>query len=494
MIKTIADIKSFLFKNKSIKQTLFKNTFWITLSTAIGRVLGTILVIYITRTLGATEYGKFAFSLATVSLFVSFLDLGLSSIITREIARNKEEEKEFSAIFSLKILLGLGTVVLISITSFFVTQDQEILTIIRILALFSFLSQFPEIIYAFFYAKQQMEFASLANILQVLLITGFGFFVIFNLPSVKNISYSYLFASLFSLIPLLVFFHFKISPLKLSFKISIWKKFLKMSWPLALTSIFGLVYGYIDSIMLGSSGQITQTGWYNAALKIASFISSPSCIIAASFYPVLSKFNRESKEKFQNAWNHQVKTLILLAFPMVVGSFVLAPQIIGFLYGRDYIPSILVFQILVIMSGLMFLYSAFSQVLIVADQQAKVFLATVLGTLVNIVSNLILIPKFSLYGAAISSVITHFSMFFLYFIFTIRFTSIKALNPALFPILLETLLASVVMYFVISSPRIFYLNIFLSALIGAAVYFSAFFIFKSFLKYSFNYLTIKKNI
>ena len=75
-IRNFADVKTLLFDNQTVKQTIFKNTFW--LATAIGasKFLKFILFIYVARILGATEYGKFTFALAFVGLFVIFSDLG----------------------------------------------------------------------------------------------------------------------------------------------------------------------------------------------------------------------------------------------------------------------------------------------------------------------------------------------------------------------------------------------------------------------------------
>jgi len=124
------------------------------------------LIIYIARVLGATEYGKFTFALSFVSLFVVFFDLGLSNIVTREFSREKEKEKEFSSIISLKILLSLGILFLILITSFFITSDPGIRKVIWILAAFSAIGNFSEIIYAFFRAYQRMEYEAFAVILR----------------------------------------------------------------------------------------------------------------------------------------------------------------------------------------------------------------------------------------------------------------------------------------------------------------------------------------
>jgi len=476
-MKEIANLKSFLLDNKTINQTILKNTFWISLSAAIGKLLRAFLIIYIAKILGPTDYGWFAFALAFVSVFVTFFDLGLSPIITREFSRDKEQEKEFSSLFSLKMILGLGTIFIIWIGSFFITQDLAVRRVIWILASFSFVSQFPEIIYAYLRARQKMEYEAWANIVQVLLIVGLGFFVIFNFPSIENISWSYLIAGLVSLLVVLLFFHFKFFPLKFSFKTNIWKKFLLMSWPLALTSVFGLLYSYIDSIMMGSLGQIAQTGWYNASLKVINIALVPAGIVSMVFYPVLSKFSQGAKDQFQKVWDSQMAIIIFLVLPIVVGGFVLAPKIIDFVYGDAYLPAVLAFQILIFMAGIGFLNVPLGQILIVADQQKKVFWVSFMGAIVNIVLNMVLIPKFSLYGAALATVFTYLAMFLLYFGFTFRFTSIKLLNKYFFLTFLKVVLSAFLMYIIISCPSIYNLHIILSVLVGIFVYSISYFIF-----------------
>ena len=72
---------------------------------------------------------------------------------------------------------------------------------------------------------------------------------------------------------------------------------MKMSWPLALIGLFGVIYSSIDSVMLGYWNMFEETGWYNAAQKIVLTGLVPMGLIGASFYPALSKFSKESKEK-----------------------------------------------------------------------------------------------------------------------------------------------------------------------------------------------------
>ncbi|MFH1582624.1 MAG: flippase [bacterium] len=480
---TILGIKSFFWENKTTKQTIFKNTFWLGISGGISQFLRFILLIYVAKILGATEYGKFTFALAFVTLFIIFAQFGLSIITTRELAREKEKEKEFSAILSLKILLSLGTFLLIFIGSFFITSEPVVQKLIWILAICSLAGSFSSIIHAFLQARQKMEYQSLASIFEALILTGAGLFILFNFPSVENLSYVYLFASLIALIFLLVFFHFKIQQLSLSWNKSTWKRLLLMSWPLAMVGVLSTIYTQIDSIMMGYLGQITQTGWYNAAYRITWLTMIPIGLISTSFFPVLSKTLKESKEKLQKIWNNYIEIMILLAIPVVVGGIVLAPKIVEFIYGSSYNPSVLAFQILIVMTGIIFLCSPFNQVLIVSDQQKKLFWSVLLGAIINIILNLILIPKFSLYGAAFATVITHLLVFYLLFKFTLKFTAIKPFTSRFLLIFTGIIFSSAVMYFVIIQPQIYHLHILLSILIGAAVYFGTFFVLKFMLKY-----------
>jgi len=486
-IKNFTDVKSLLLNNKTIKQTIFKNIFWLVVAESLSKFLKLILIIYVARILGAREYGKFTFALAFVTLFAIFSDLGIFSVTIREFSQDKEREKKFPSVLSLKILLSLGTLFLILIGSFFITPDPLIRRIIWILGIYVILSSFSGIIFAFFQARQKMEYEAWARIFEVLIITLAGFFVILNFPSIKNLSYSYLFASLAVLFFILIFFHFKVYRLRLSWKKSLWKNYLAMSWPLALAGVFSTIYASTDSIMMGYWGQVTQTGWYNAAYKIIGVTLIPAALISASFFPALSLAFRKEKERFQKIWDYQMEMVIFLTIPLVVGGITLAPKIIGFIYNPSYFPSILAFQILIVVAGISFFCNPFSQILVVANQQRKAFWIALFGAIINVILNIILIPKYSLYGAAIATVITFLLIFFLFFKFTIRLTSIKPLNIRFISSFIGVCLASSLMYFVVSQPQIYQLNVFFSILTGTGVYLVCFLGYKKLVNQFLNF-------
>ena len=52
-------IKSFLFENKTLRQTVVKNVFWLFSGQMIGRLLRAAVVVYAARILGAEGWGLF---------------------------------------------------------------------------------------------------------------------------------------------------------------------------------------------------------------------------------------------------------------------------------------------------------------------------------------------------------------------------------------------------------------------------------------------------
>jgi len=411
--KSLQSIQVFLFHNLNARQIIFKNTFWLSASAGINKLLALALIIYAARILGAEGYGQFTFALAFASLLMIFSDLGLSTIVTREFAREKENKNEFYSLISLKILLALATFIIITVISLFFVGSPEIRSLIVIVGLFLLMNSLTDIAYAFFHARQKMEYAAWLEVIQMVLMVSLGIFVLFRFPSPQNLGYAYFFSAVVSLTAAFLFFNLKIFAVKLKWNTAVWKKFLNMSWPLAFIGLFGVVYSYTDSVMLGYWNMFEETGWYNAAQKIALAGLIPMGLIGAAFYPALSKFSKESKEKLQKVWNFELEIMIALALPLVVGGMILAPKIIHSFYSIEFSPSILAFQILIGTAGLVFLYRPFYDAMIVLNHERKIFWITMSGAAVNVVLNLILIPKYSLYGAAIATVVTYTLVLFI---------------------------------------------------------------------------------
>ena len=458
-------------KSASIKQTIFKNTFWLSISEVITRFLKFLLIIYVARILGAVEYGKFSFALNLVAILIIFADLGTSTIITRELSKDLKKGKEYlSSLFSLKCFLTLFTFLLINIIALFLTPDPGIKRVIFLLSFYGIFSSFFDFGNAFFRAHQKMKYEAAAKVLNAVFCAGLGFWFLIKWPSIITLSYAYLIGIITA--TLFVFYILQKKFIPFGFKIDkvFWRKILSLSWPLVFIGIFTSVYHYIDSVMLGAWGYLEETGLYNAAYRVIDISVVPAFLISLSFFPVISKAfsKKEKKENRDKIFLSYLSILTILAIPLVMGGTAFAPQIIDFLYGAEYLASVLAFQILVIAVGIIYFSQPFYRALIAANLQKDIFLITFSGAVLNLILNFILIPKYTLYGAAASTLITYFLVFLLYLIFLKKKTFLSPFNKKYHNVLIVSLSASLLMLFLL--VWLSFLNIILLILLGAGFY------------------------
>src|SRR5512141_2957028 len=101
-------IKRSLFENKDTRQTVAKNTFWLTVANFGGRGIKAIIIVFAARALGTAGYGVFSYALTLAAFFTFFLDPGVNSMVMREIPKARDEESRLrilSTTFVMKLAL-----------------------------------------------------------------------------------------------------------------------------------------------------------------------------------------------------------------------------------------------------------------------------------------------------------------------------------------------------------------------------------------------------
>jgi len=234
----IRGLTSFFFSNKSDKQVVLKNTFWLGMAQGVTGLLNFLLSVYVIRSFGASEYGKFAFALSFVFLFSTFFDFGLSTAVIREFARDKSEERHFSDIFTFKAIFGAFVVVCIGVLAFFITSDPLIRKMIFILCVHIFLFEALNFIYSLFRARQRMEIEAFFRFIYIFILGGAVLLVLFTTPTILNLSIAYMVATFFTLFFAVIVLFLKTDIgfiFKPSFNITVWRSFLAIGFYLALS-------------------------------------------------------------------------------------------------------------------------------------------------------------------------------------------------------------------------------------------------------------------
>ena len=457
-------IKNIFLKNISVGQTVAKNTFWLVTTEVVDKLLLFFLLVWIARDLGPGEYGVFSFVIAFVTLFSVIADFGLSTFNVRDIARDRGQVKKYSSnILSIKLVLSIITFILISLAIQFMGKTSSTIDLVYLASLYIIIYNFTAFLQSIFRAFERMEFEALSKIIYTISLFGLASYCLLNNLGLSWLILSYVIASVISFLITLLFVSLKFTKIRLGFDISFWKYILSESWPFAMSIIFISVYYYMDSIMLSVMQGDETVGWYNAAYKPIMFIIIIGVMALHSTLPVISKLYIKSIEKLKSFANYFLKIMSIIAIPIAFGGTALAYHIMNLLYGSDYLKGVLAFQILIWTTTIIYISVVYTNLLQGTNRQKKYLWATGCGALVNIILNFILIPYFSLYGAAVATFLAELTVLIFIYIAVNKYIKLKILKNIIKPIA-----ASIIMTIILYLLRDF--NIVIDIFVGMLIY------------------------
>jgi len=421
-IKNFVDVKSLLLDNKNLKQTIFKNTFWLGIAELVDKGIGLLIIIWVARYFGPEIYGKYAFALSFVSLFAIFSDFGFSTLTVREVSRNKSRTREYiDNILAMKLVLGLITLGLIVLFIQFLDKEPEVVKLVYFLGIYVVINTFNSFFRSIFQANEKMQYEPACSAIQSLSRLGLVAFFILNKNSILEISYAYIGASLIGTFLSMgtVWYFFSRFFLKVDFKIC--KEILREAWPFALGGMFIIALDRINILMLSLMKTDLVVGWYNAAYQPTLNLMIIPALFMASVYPKLSYFYLNSKDFLIKLYERSLKYIFFLSIILFPLLFIFARQIILLLYGVSYTNSIIIFRILLWASFFAFMNSVFIYTLNAINKRIIYTKIIALGLVINIILNFLFIPKYSYIGASISALILQFLIFLLLFLSVRKF-------------------------------------------------------------------------
>ena len=458
----------------STVQRIGRNTGVLILANIASLVLGFFFTMYVARYLGAEGFGVLSFALAFTAIFGVFTDIGLQTFMIREIARDKAlAQKYLSNIAVLKIFLVIVTFGLIALTINLLDYPEQTINVVYLMALSVIFNAFSTMFYGVFRAYERMEFEALGGVLSGALTLAGAFWAISHDYSVVG------FASIYFIVSVITLgYSFGVSAWKsimprVEIDLTFWKEALKQAWPFTLIALFGSIYYWIGILMLSSMKGQEAVGWYGAAYRLVLFLGIIPMVYLGSVFPVMSRYHNTSKELLEYIYKKSFKYLLILAVPIGAGTTILAQKIILSLFGIGYYPSIIVLQIVIWWCALAYLSGIFMQLFLSLNRQSIAAMLVVSYALINVIFNLILIPRYSYTGASIALVAAEFVILNAGFIWSSRI-GYGISTKSLIEIIAKVSIASAVM----SVFVMYFENFYILALIplSALVYFAVLYI------------------
>ena len=399
----------------SAGKRILKNFLSLSAAELATRVLGTILSIYIARVLGASVFGQLAFATTFVSYFKVVADFGLTPLGIREIAKDRRNTSFLGTnILTLQLVLSLGLLALLGL-ALHLSPLEDRAKLITFLFGLGIIPTALNMSYVF-QGHEKMEYVAVSRVVTTIIYAVGGFLLIYALRDILILPFVSLVSAFAGVLVVFYFlrkkFNFVLSRVNWGFIQSL----IREALPFLITALMVNIYTNFGTIVLQFMKGEEVVGFYNASHKIIYLILSFSGFITWSLFPLLSATYVKSKSSFRKLVLSSSRLLGLVAVPISVGGFTLSRELVGFVYGPEYHASALVFSILAWVPVFALVNGIIWSSLASSGHQRVVTKAVVIGAVLSVVLNLLLVPRFSLYGASVVAVVAEVIVFaYLYF-------------------------------------------------------------------------------
>lgn len=410
------------------------NATWIVACKVAQSVLQLIVGMLCARYLGPANYGLINYAASVVAFALPLMRLGFNATLVHEFVETPEKEGE---IIGTSLVLNISSSILCILGVFafvsFANAGDKTTIIVCVLYSLSLLFAAIEMIQYWYQYKLMAKYSSIIMFGAYMAVSAYKIYLLITGKSVYWFALTN--ALDFGIIGfLLIILYFKKSNAKLRFSKQRAKTMLSKSKHYILSSLMVVMFQSTDHIMLTSMADVTENGYYTAAITSAGVFQFVYIAVIDSFRPLILSSKKANDSDYSLHISRLYSVIFYTAFAQSFVFTLFSKYIVGILYGAEYSPSVPVLQILV-------WYIAFSymgtvrNVWILAEQKQKyLWIINLSGAVFNIILNAAMIPHWGACGAAFASLLTQFFANFIlgFIIKPIRENNrllLKGLNP-----------------------------------------------------------------
>ena len=441
-------------------KTILRGTKIIAFGIIFSKIFGYIYRIIAARA-GTYEYGLLSIGIAILGILTSISLIGLGEGLLRYISfyKGKENYAKIKGMleFSVKVVSILSILLAVSVFVFSrwiavnVFHNEELNIIIKLFAVAIPFNSLREIFFKTVRAFQKVEYEVyskhiIENLTKVLLtlifiILGYNLF---------GLTVAYIISIFLSFIAAIYFLNSKV--LKLNddevVSSSLNKELFAYSLPLLFSTLIFSVILWTDTLMLGYFTSPQETGLYNAALPTSGLMFMIPLIMLTLFIPVLTEIYSQSKnEIFKSLYIIITKWIISINVILLSFFCLFSNQILSLLFGTLYAEASVSLIILSLGYFVGYAMSSTQDILMIHKKTKTIFLNSMIMMILNLISNIYLIPIYGINGAALATATAFITRSVLLFIEVRYYLGITPFNSKYIKIFSSIALATLSVYY-----------------------------------------------
>jgi O-antigen/teichoic acid export membrane protein len=406
--------------DKSLK-LLAKSSVIVFIGVVLSKILTYVYRIVIARQFGPEVYGLFSLAIMITGWFILLSTLGLGEGVLRFISRyrGKGDKDKIGFVFksSIKILFLTGTlaaIILFSLSSYIsnkIFNEPELAIFIKFFSLSIPFSIILTIFLATLRSHERIGHQSfIANILSPALKVIFLISFIALGYSVRAVILSHVFEVIAVFI--IAFFickhcvktAFKKYNLDKKTKSKVLKSLLNYSLPLFFAGFFWKVFHWADSFLIGYFQSATEVGIYNAAIPIALLMTMSIQLFMQLFFPMVNReYAKGQKETVKELSKQVGKWVFLINLPIIVLIILFPRAFLNILFGSEFIGGANALRFLSIGALFLSFFEISNRLIGMSGRSKVIFVDFLVASIINIILNIILIPRYGITGAAFAT-------------------------------------------------------------------------------------------
>lgn len=401
-----------------------KNILWLSVSRVVALLLLFLAYAQLFRYLGPHLSGQYQFVLSFVTIFGIIVDFGIQQYVTKKVSEDPSQAKQyFHNFLAVEAVLVVVIYCAIAGVGWLGHYEAPVYRAILVAGLGTALNGLTYPFLAVMSSFYDLKKVALINFLNSLINVGIIFAAIYSGFGIVFLASNQV---IFALIGLVLYYRFikthipspDIGRAIMSLDRNLVRSIFRAALPFALLVGFSTVYNRIDVVLITNILGYTQTGFYTAAYKFFDLLGFFPAVVSHSLYPVFASFMaRGQVSEIRLILERYLRFLMAVAVPMAVGGMLLSKEIIMVMAGSDYVSAAPTLAILVWAPAILFVYIAVNS-LVISQLTKFAVIITSANVVLNVVGNLLLLPRFGIQGAAVMTVVSEIlqGVFYFYFV------------------------------------------------------------------------------
>ncbi len=386
---------------------LVSNFFYLSLLQAANVVLPFLIIPHLVQTIGFDKIGIVYMAQSLMTYLVILTDYGFNLTATKFISTNRSSKSKleyiYNAVISTKLFLSfIAFIILLVVINTIPLFREE-----KTLFFYSFSIVLGSTFFPvwFFQGIEEMKYISLMNFISRIIFTALIFLFVHEKNDYTKVNFLMGIGSMIS-----TFIAFYILIKKYSIRSRFRTRYIKLQlnegWHIFVSNLSITVYMYSNIFLLGIFASKTTLGYFGVADKCIQGVRQILVVFHQAIYPKACLVAKESHAALISFYKRVFSKFLVFIVLCAITIFIMAPFITLILTKSNEQEVINLLRLMCFIPVIVALNIPCNQSFIIYHIKKSYTIIIVIGTLINILSNIILAKHFNAYGTASAIYIT----------------------------------------------------------------------------------------